>query len=235
MMTAEQYRASLNDGRETFFGGEQIFDLPGHPILGQTVESAARGYDRFYDPTPGAVGAFMKVPGFGAGTARAGRTARVGGPAHPRHLRIDHDAADGRRPHRADAAGKRRAHPRVRQRRPAARHPHHPVHHRRQRRPQPPAGPAGRSGRIRARRQPQAGRHRHPRREAAHLGGVDGSRADDDPDEGDEGGRSRLLGRVHGPGQRAGREDRQHHLRAAPRRQTRLPDVGPATTRRKAS
>jgi 4-hydroxybutyryl-CoA dehydratase/vinylacetyl-CoA-Delta-isomerase len=63
MMTAEQYRASLNDGRETFFGGEQIFDLPGHPILGQTVESAARGYERFYDPTPGAVGAFMKVPG----------------------------------------------------------------------------------------------------------------------------------------------------------------------------
>ena len=63
MMTAEQYRASLNDGRETFFGGEQIFDLPGHPILGQTVESAARGYARFYDPKPGAIGAFMKIPG----------------------------------------------------------------------------------------------------------------------------------------------------------------------------
>ena len=63
MMTAEQYRASLNDGRETYFGGEQIFDLPGHPILGQTVESAARGYARFYDPKPGAVGAFMKIPG----------------------------------------------------------------------------------------------------------------------------------------------------------------------------
>src|SRR4030095_7246174 len=63
MMTAEQYRASLNDGRETYFGGEQIFDLPGHPILGQTVESAARGYARFYDPKPGAIGAFMKVPG----------------------------------------------------------------------------------------------------------------------------------------------------------------------------
>ncbi len=29
MMTANQYRASLNDGRETFFAGEQIFDLPG--------------------------------------------------------------------------------------------------------------------------------------------------------------------------------------------------------------
>ncbi len=62
MMTAEQYRASLNDGRETFFGGEQIFDLPEHPILGITVDSAAQGYERFYDPKPGAVGAFMKVP-----------------------------------------------------------------------------------------------------------------------------------------------------------------------------
>jgi len=62
MMTGDQYRASLDDGRETFFEGEQIFDLPGHPILGQTVDSAAAGYDRFYDPTPGAVPAFMAVP-----------------------------------------------------------------------------------------------------------------------------------------------------------------------------
>ncbi len=63
MMTGEEYKASLNDGRETFFEGERIDDLPGHDILGITVESAAAGYDRFYDPAPGAVGAFMKVPG----------------------------------------------------------------------------------------------------------------------------------------------------------------------------
>lgn len=63
MMTGDQYRESLNDGRETFFEGDQIDDLPRHPILGITVDSAAAGYDRFYDPTPGAVGAFMKVPG----------------------------------------------------------------------------------------------------------------------------------------------------------------------------
>ncbi len=65
MMTGDEYRASLDDGRETFFEGQQITDLPGHPILGITVDSAAVGYDRFYDPTPGAVGAFMKVPGSG--------------------------------------------------------------------------------------------------------------------------------------------------------------------------
>lgn len=62
MMTGDEYRASLNDGRETFFEGEQVEDLPGHPILGQTVDSAANGYDRFYDPAPDAVGAFMAVP-----------------------------------------------------------------------------------------------------------------------------------------------------------------------------
>ena len=62
MMTGDEYRASLNDGRETYFEGKRIDDLPGHPILGITVDSAAQGYDRFYDPAPDAVGAFMSVP-----------------------------------------------------------------------------------------------------------------------------------------------------------------------------
>lgn len=63
MMTGDQYRESLRDGRATYFEGNLIEDLPNHPMLGQTVDSAAAGYDRFYDPTPGAIGAFMKVPG----------------------------------------------------------------------------------------------------------------------------------------------------------------------------
>jgi 4-hydroxybutyryl-CoA dehydratase / vinylacetyl-CoA-Delta-isomerase len=63
MMTGDEYRRSLDDGRETYFEGQQIFDIANHPILGITVDSAAAGYDRFYDPAPGAVGAFMKVPG----------------------------------------------------------------------------------------------------------------------------------------------------------------------------
>ena len=62
MMTGDEYRASLQDGRETFFEGKVVADLPGHELLGVTVDTAAAGYDRFYDPTPGAVGAFMKVP-----------------------------------------------------------------------------------------------------------------------------------------------------------------------------
>jgi 4-hydroxybutyryl-CoA dehydratase/vinylacetyl-CoA-Delta-isomerase len=62
MMTGDEYRRSLDDGRETYFEGQQIFDIANHPLLGITVNSAASGYDRFYDPAPGAVGAFMKVP-----------------------------------------------------------------------------------------------------------------------------------------------------------------------------
>jgi len=63
MMTGEEYRSSLNDGRDTWFEGRHIADVATDPILGITVDSAAAGYDRFYDPAPGAVGAFMKVPG----------------------------------------------------------------------------------------------------------------------------------------------------------------------------
>lgn len=63
MMTGDEYRQSLNDGRETYFEGKQIENVATHPLLKMTVDSAASGYDRFYDPAPGAVGAFMKVPG----------------------------------------------------------------------------------------------------------------------------------------------------------------------------
>jgi 4-hydroxybutyryl-CoA dehydratase/vinylacetyl-CoA-Delta-isomerase len=62
MMTGEEYRTSLDDGRATYFEGEQVHDLPGHPILGQSVDFTARGYDRHYDPTPGAVSPLMTVP-----------------------------------------------------------------------------------------------------------------------------------------------------------------------------
>lgn len=62
MLTGEQYRESLRDGRATFFEGERIDDLPAHPILGQTVDSTAGGYDRWYDPAPDATNPLMAVP-----------------------------------------------------------------------------------------------------------------------------------------------------------------------------
>jgi 4-hydroxybutyryl-CoA dehydratase/vinylacetyl-CoA-Delta-isomerase len=45
LLTGEQYKKSLFDGRATFFEGQRIEDLPGHPLLGQAVEKVAEGYD----------------------------------------------------------------------------------------------------------------------------------------------------------------------------------------------
>ncbi len=62
MMTGEEYRASLGDGRASYFEGERIADLPGHPVLGRAVDVAAACYDRLYDPAPGARSPLMAIP-----------------------------------------------------------------------------------------------------------------------------------------------------------------------------
>lgn len=62
MLTGAQYKESLRDGRATYFEGERIEDLPGHPILGLTADYTAAGYDRFYDPDPNAVSPLLGVP-----------------------------------------------------------------------------------------------------------------------------------------------------------------------------
>jgi 4-hydroxybutyryl-CoA dehydratase/vinylacetyl-CoA-Delta-isomerase len=45
VLTGDQYKASLDDGRSTYFEGERLTDLPGHPILGTVVQNIADGYD----------------------------------------------------------------------------------------------------------------------------------------------------------------------------------------------
>lgn len=45
MLTGNEYKDTLNDGRATFFEGERVKDLPGHPLLGQVVGNVADGYD----------------------------------------------------------------------------------------------------------------------------------------------------------------------------------------------
>ncbi|MCP3989674.1 MAG: 4-hydroxyphenylacetate 3-hydroxylase, partial [Actinomycetia bacterium] len=62
MLTGQQYKASLDDGRMTYFEGERIDDLVGHPLLGQTVDLTAKAYDKYYDPTPDAVSPLLGVP-----------------------------------------------------------------------------------------------------------------------------------------------------------------------------
>ena len=62
MKTGAEYKESLDDGRLTYFEGERIADLVGHPILGQVADLTAEGYDQFYDPAPDATSPLMTVP-----------------------------------------------------------------------------------------------------------------------------------------------------------------------------
>lgn len=45
MLTGDQYKATLDDGRSTFFEGERVDDLAKHPVLGTVVQNIADGYD----------------------------------------------------------------------------------------------------------------------------------------------------------------------------------------------
>ena len=56
MMTAEQYRESLRDGRQMYVNGAQIDDVVTHPRFKTAVERSAQDYDRHYDPTPAPAG-----------------------------------------------------------------------------------------------------------------------------------------------------------------------------------
>jgi 4-hydroxybutyryl-CoA dehydratase/vinylacetyl-CoA-Delta-isomerase len=62
MMTGDQYRESLADGRATYFEGKKVEDLPGHALLGQCVDTVAETYDRYYSPEPDAISPIMGVP-----------------------------------------------------------------------------------------------------------------------------------------------------------------------------
>lgn len=62
MMNGEQYIDSLNDGRATFFEGERVEDLPGHPVLGDCVARVAGQYDRLYQPGTAARSPLTTIP-----------------------------------------------------------------------------------------------------------------------------------------------------------------------------
>ena len=51
-MTGEQYRASIRDGRETYYMGKRIDDIEADPDLGKVVALVADGYDKWYQPGP---------------------------------------------------------------------------------------------------------------------------------------------------------------------------------------
>ena len=62
MMTGADYLESLDDGRKTFFHGEQVTPLTANPILGNAAEWVSRTYDTYYDPTPGAISKLLDPP-----------------------------------------------------------------------------------------------------------------------------------------------------------------------------
>ena len=62
MKTGSEYKKTLEDGRATYFEGRRIHDLSNHPLLGQSVELVARGYDRWYTSGPEARNPLMTIP-----------------------------------------------------------------------------------------------------------------------------------------------------------------------------
>jgi 4-hydroxybutyryl-CoA dehydratase/vinylacetyl-CoA-Delta-isomerase len=63
MKTGAEYRASIRDGRATYFEGKRVDDVEGDPVLGPTVHEVAATYDRFYSPDPHATSPLMRVAG----------------------------------------------------------------------------------------------------------------------------------------------------------------------------
>ena len=49
MMTGDEYRASIRDGRQTYIDGRRISDLADEPATRAAVTAVAKAYDRFYD------------------------------------------------------------------------------------------------------------------------------------------------------------------------------------------
>lgn len=62
MMTGDEYRQSIRDGRESYYQGKRVDDLEANPDLGKVVDLVAKGYDAFYQPGPDARHPLMSPP-----------------------------------------------------------------------------------------------------------------------------------------------------------------------------
>ena len=49
LMNADQYKASLQDGRAVFYRGQPVKDVTQHPVIGLAVEHAAIDYQMAHD------------------------------------------------------------------------------------------------------------------------------------------------------------------------------------------
>src|ERR1700722_732937 len=78
MLTGEQYRESLRDGRETYYLGKRIDDITVDPDLSQVVDAVADGYDKWYQPGPDA-----RRPAMGPPRSKEDLRSRLGGEHEP--------------------------------------------------------------------------------------------------------------------------------------------------------
>ena len=62
MLTGQQYKDSLKDGRKVYFEGLLIEDLETEPALGVPLQAIADGYDKYYSAGPDAVNPLTIAP-----------------------------------------------------------------------------------------------------------------------------------------------------------------------------
>ncbi|SOD74621.1 4-hydroxybutyryl-CoA dehydratase/vinylacetyl-CoA-Delta-isomerase [Jatrophihabitans sp. GAS493] len=62
MMTGEEYKASLNDGRKIYFEGRLVENQATEPAFAVAVQATADGYDKYYTSEPGAVNPMVTAP-----------------------------------------------------------------------------------------------------------------------------------------------------------------------------
>jgi|AP95_1055475.scaffolds.fasta_scaffold06283_3 4-hydroxybutyryl-CoA dehydratase/vinylacetyl-CoA-Delta-isomerase len=62
MMTGDDYRASLRDGRRIFYDGELVEDVTVHPRMQGSVDLIAAGYDAYVEQGPDAFAAAYTAP-----------------------------------------------------------------------------------------------------------------------------------------------------------------------------
>jgi 4-hydroxybutyryl-CoA dehydratase / vinylacetyl-CoA-Delta-isomerase len=62
MLTGQEYKESLKDGRKVYFQGRVIEDMATEPALAVPQQVAADGYDKHYSSEPGAVNPLLEGP-----------------------------------------------------------------------------------------------------------------------------------------------------------------------------
>ncbi|MCF7549417.1 4-hydroxyphenylacetate 3-hydroxylase N-terminal domain-containing protein [Pseudonocardia sp. WMMC193] len=62
MLTGQEYKASLKDGRKVYFQGRLVEDLEKEPGLAVPLQAVADGYDKYYSSAPDAVNPVITAP-----------------------------------------------------------------------------------------------------------------------------------------------------------------------------